>query len=63
MEDTGIHFSKKRDLSVQSQGGDEKEIWGKEVEQVIQTTQMFLEPGDYEGVSLNCLKNLKVKES
>ena len=62
MEGIGKYFSKKRDLSDQSQGGDERKKGSS-----TDDTDVFgdgLESADCKAILFNCLKNLdgKVKE-
>ena len=63
MEGIGKYFSKKRDLSDQSQGGDERKKGSS-----TDDTDVFgdgLESADCKAILFNCLKNLdsKVKET
>ena len=65
MEGNGKYFSKKRDLSVQFQGPDErKKIKEESSASSTDDTDVFgegLESADCKAILFNCLKNLEVK--
>ena len=65
MEGIGKYFSKKRDLSDQSQGGDErKKVKEGSSASSTDDTYVFgegLESADCKAILFNCLKNLEVK--
>ena len=65
MEGIGKYFSKKRDLSDQSQGGDErKKVKEANSASLTNNADVFgegLESADCKAISFNCLENLEIK--